>query len=277
MKKDNEPILKKSLSTLLKRFSNTDIVSTLEKDYSESVNGQIKLSLIKDNHILKRARINEEYVKEAMEDISQKGITSPLFVIKIDDYYEIVLSRTVYIAALKLNLEYVPVSILHMSEEEMLVMLASYLRDQKKSSIVELSLVLNTLQKKYKYTQKDIAVLMKQSRSQITNIMRLKKMPQYILNDLANNKLSFGHARAISTLEREKMDEIVQRIYNENLSVRDVEKIVAREKGRSSYLEEEEALSKKFDCESNISSQRVVLTFDDPKKQEEFLKKIKDL
>ncbi len=159
----------------------------------------------------------------------------------------------------------------------MLVMLASYLRDQKKSSIVELSLVLNTLQKKYKYTQKDIAVLMKQSRSQITNIIRLKKMPQYILNDVVNNKLSFGHARAISTLDKEKMDEMVQRIYSENLSVREVEKIVAREKGHNTYLQEEELLDKKFDCESNVSSQRVILSFDDPKKQEEFLKKIKEL
>ena len=274
MKKDNKPILKRSLSTLLKRFSNTDIVGTMEKDYSESVMRQIKLSSIEDNHVLKKARINENVLTNAMNVISNKGLNTPIFVVYVDDHYEVVLPRLDYIAAKKLNLEDVPITLLNIDEEEMLLMLASYLINQKQSSIVELSLVLNRMQKKYHYTQKDIASFMHQSRSQITNIMRLKKMPQSILNDLANDKLSFGHARAISTLDNEKMMEIVNLIYERNLSVRETEKIVYELKHNVSFENEESLLNKKLNCRSNVSPLRVTLVFDDEEKQKEFFKKI---
>ena len=125
------------------------------------------------------------------------------------------------------------------------------LRDNKNSSIVEMSFILNCLSKKYNYSQKEIASLMNLSRSQITNIMRLQKLDQWILNDIANDKLSFGHVRAISTLNKTEMEEIIKLIYEKHLSVRDVEKIVYEKKHKVNFSREEKIINKKFKCTSN--------------------------
>lgn len=275
MKKD-ESILRSSLSTLLKRFSNTDVISNIEKEYSHSIAGQVKLSLIDDNHILKKAHINEKQINDLMESIKEKGITSPFLVIANNDRYEIVISRSTYIAARKLHLDSVPIALLNIEEEEMLMFLASHLRDTKNSSIIEMSLVLNHLVKKYKYSQKEIASLMHLSRSQITNIIRLNKMPEWVLIDMANAKLSPGHVRAISTLKEEEMRIIVDRIYSENLSVREVEKLVYEMKNDIDYEKVEKSLNRKLKCKSNVTHKRVVLVFDSEKAQSKFLEKMKE-
>ena len=150
MKKDNKEgsILRSSLSTLLKKFSKTDVVGNIEKEYSQSIAGQVRLSLILDNHVLKKARINEQQINLIMQSIQEKGLQSPLLVMPIEDHYEIVISRPIYIALKKLNYEMVSIALLNIDEEEMLMLLASHLRDVKNSSIIEMSLVLNKLVKK---------------------------------------------------------------------------------------------------------------------------------
>lgn len=278
MKKDNKEgsILRSSLSTLLKRFSKTDVVGNIEKEYSQSIAGQVRLSLIEDNHVLKKARINEEQINDLMQNIQEKGLSSPLLVRPIEDKYEIVIPRSTYIALRKLNYEMVPIALLTIEEEEMLMLLASHLRDTKNSSIVEMSLVLNRLVKKYKYSQKEIASLMHLSRSQVTNIIRLNKMPQWVLDDISNNKLSSGHARAISTLSEKEMIEVTNKIYEKGLSVRQTEKLVYEMKNHINYAKEESLINRKYNCQTNILRKRITLTFKSERAKKKFLEKLKD-
>ena len=278
MKKDNkeETILRSSLSTLLKRFSKTDVVSNIEKEYSQSIAGQVRLSLIYDNHVLKKARINEQLINNIMQTIQEKGLSSPLLVMPIEDHYEIVIPRATYIALKKLNYEMVSIALLNIEEEEMLMFLASNLRDVKNSSIVEMSLVLNRLVKKYRYSQKELADLMHLSRSQITNIIRLNKMPQWVLDDISNNKLSSGHARAISTLKEDDMAIVVNKIYEQGLSVRQTEKLVYEMKNNINYSKEERIINKKYKCKTNILRKRITLTFESERAKKKFLEKIKE-
>lgn len=274
MKDDNnEKLLRSSLSTLLKRFSNTDLISSLDKQYNSSTPGYIHISQIDDNHVLKKARINEHRLEEVMAKMSEKGVDTPLFIIANEDRYEVVYPRIVYIAAKKMNWDCLPCTVIDINEEDMLVFLATRLRDTKGSNIIELSLILNHLQKKYKYRQKEIASLMNQSRSQITNIMRLMKMPSWVLKDIANEKLSFGHARAISTLDNDEIEKMVNRIYEENLSVREVEKIIHKMKN-----EDEEDFStmfnEKYHVQARILKKQIILKFESEEKKEEFIKQL---
>ena len=270
---NNEKLLRSSLSTLLKRFSNTDLISSLDKQYNSTTPGYIHIAQIDDNHVLKKARINENRLEEVMAKMSEKGVDTPLFIITNEDRYEVVYPRIVYIAAKKMNWDCLPCTVIDISEEDMLVFLATRLRDTKGSNIIELSLILNHLQKKYKYRQKEIASLMNQSRSQITNIMRLMKMPSWVLKDIANEKLSFGHARAISTLDNEEIEKMVNRIYEENLSVREVEKIIHRMKNED---EEDYSLlfSDKYQAQARILKKQIILKFESEEKKEEFIKQL---
>ena len=274
MKKDNnDKILRNSLSTLLKRFSSTDLISSLDKEFNES-SGRTPLSLIDDNKVLKKARINENHLENVVNTIKEKSIASPIMVIQREDRYEVVYPRIVYIAARKLKLDSVPTTVLNMEEQEILVFLATLLKDTKNANIIELSLILNRLQKKFKYKQKDIAVMMNQSRSQITNIMRLIKMPEWVLRDIANDKLSFGHARALVGLTEEELNDIIPMVYEKNLSVRDLEKLIF-ELNHSSILDEQEKLIKEiYHCETSVSPRKITLTFNSEEEKELFIKKI---
>ncbi|HKM10003.1 MAG: ParB/RepB/Spo0J family partition protein [Bacilli bacterium] len=272
MKKDNSSkILRSSLSTLMKRFSSTDIISSLEKEYSSSTPGYIRVGLIDDNPILKKARINEQQLEIIINQVKEKGIASPLLVIGREDRYEILYPRIYYIAALKLKLETIPCSIVKIEEEDMLVFLAKRLEEDKNSNIVEMSLILNRLQKRYHFTQSEIAEMMQQSRSQITNITRLIKMPDFVLRDISNNILSFGHARALSTLSIENIKKTLPIIYRDKLSVREVERLVYSMKKSPSLLEEERKIKALLNCQASISPKTISLRFETEEEREKFI------
>ncbi len=272
MKKDDSSrILKSDLSTLLKRFSSTDVITTLEKEYSESISGQIKLSLIDDNHLLKRAKVKETKILEAVETLKEKGFATPLLIVHNLDRYEIVVSREFYKAAKRLKYDSVPCTIINISEEEMLLFLATRNRDDKSSSVIEMSLLLNKLVKKYRYSQKDIALIIHQSRSQITNIIRLIKMPNFVLDDITDGKLSFGHARALAKLDENEMIKMLEKIYKDNLSVRDVERLVYESRHPTLLSKCKQSLSKKYKANVLITNKKVIFSFDSKKGRNKFL------
>ncbi|HOZ02628.1 MAG TPA: ParB/RepB/Spo0J family partition protein [Bacilli bacterium] len=275
MKKDKSPkILRSSLSTLMKRFSSTDIISSLEKEYSSSTPGYIRVELIDDNSILKKARINEQQLEASITQIKEKGIASPILVVEKEGRYEILYPRIYYIAALKLKFDYIPCSVVKIDEEDMLVFLAKRLEGDKNSNIVEMSLVLNRLQKRYHFTQGEIAEMMQQSRSQITNIMRLIKMPDFVLRDISNNILSFGHARALSTLSIENIKNTLPIIYRDKLSVREVERLVYSMKKSPSLLEEERKIKALLKCQASISPKTISLRFETEEEREKFIRSL---
>lgn len=269
MKKDK--ILKSNLSTLLKRFSSTDIVSTLSSDTQISSPSLIPTSCIKDNSILKRARIREKLLLRVAQEISEKGIKIPLYVMNKGDYYETVYPRVLYNAARKNKLESIPCILIDINEDDLLLFLAARLLQEKDTNIVEMSLIFNKIKKTLHYSQKEIASAMGLSRSQVTNIMRLIKMPDYILDAVIDGDLSFGHVRAISTLNEEEMKTVLDEIYTKHLSVHDVEKLVFQMKHHISFYEDEKRIGERYGCEVNSSSKKVVLSFKNEKEKEKFI------
>lgn len=267
MKDNKDKLLRSSLSTLLKRFSDTDLISSLDKQYNSTAPGYIHIYQIDDNHVLKKARINDKRLSEVMVNISEKGVNTPLFIMANEDRYEVLYPRIVYMAAKKLKWDCLPCIVIDINEEDMLVFLATRLRDTKGSNIIELSLILNRLAKKFKYRQKEIAEMMNQSRSQITNIMRLIKMPEWVLRDIADENISFGHARALSTLEEEDIVCFVNLIKEKNISVRELERLVKNFKKK-----DDDKISK---YSLRIKGNEVTLTFNNQKDKEDFLKSLK--
>lgn len=274
-KENNDKILKSSLSTLLKRFSNTDVVGNIEKEYRAAYQGQLSLSFIDDNHIYKNIKINRERLKKEIDKLSSHRLASPLIVRSTDEgRYEIIYPRLTYYACLSLQLETANCYVVDINEEEMLLLMASQIKNDKDANVVELSFILNRLVKKYHFAQKDLANLMNLSRSQITNIMRLKNLPTRLLSELINGKISFGHVRAMMTLSESEMDLLLEKIYENNLSVRDVEKMIYMEKNDVDYTNVEQNINKKYNCSTNIASNRITIRFDDSKSFQKFLKKI---
>ena len=158
MKKDK--ILKSSLSTLLKRFSKTDVISSLSNERNVASIKLIPLEHIKDNSVLKKARINSSLLEKRKQMILDRPSTYPLMVRQKDDHYETVYPRITYIAARKLKLESIACYEADFNEEETLLYLANALLQNKDSNIVEMSLLFNAIKVKLHYSQKEIALAM---------------------------------------------------------------------------------------------------------------------
>lgn len=270
MKKDNK-ILKTSLSSLLYRFSGTDIVSSLKKQYSISTPTYIDINNIDDNTILKKARINESKLESTIQHIKDKGFATPLFIFKYKERYQTLYPRIVYIASRKLKIDSIPCILLDIPEEDMLVFLATMLHESKGSNIVELSLVLNRLKNKFKYTQKEMADVLKMSRPQITNIIRLVQLPSYILDYISNNKLSFGHAKILLTCSYEQWDKYLNIIFENKLSVRDLEKLIYQENSQNGLSKIEQKINKKYKTKCSITAKKITLVFDQEKNKQKLL------
>lgn len=270
-KKDR--ILKSNLSTLLKRFSSTDLISTLEKEYTDSISRNIKLSSIFDNHILFRAKVSEKKIDMAINNINSHGFTAPLLVYRYEDKYEVVSSREYYFASIRLNLESIPCSILNINEEELLFLLASKLMDTKNSNIIELSLILDKLIKKYGYTQKEIATLLNQSRSQITNIRKLINLPNFILDEVSDDNISFGHARALSTLDGNEIKKVLKSIKENHLSVRESEELIYDLKNDLKIGTIKRQLIKNNSLKNaQVTNTKITLVFKSKKQRDKYLK-----
>jgi len=91
---------------------------------------------------------------------------------------------------------------------------------------MELAHAYNALVEQHGLSQEEVAQRVGKSRSAITNFIRMLNIPGYLQQSVRNGEVTAGHARALLSIEDEEMQEQVwEQIIDENLSVRDVEKI----------------------------------------------------
>ena len=273
--KENKKIVNVSLKHLLKRFSNSDVIANMEKEYRTNKPVMLSPEVIDDNTYLKRAKLNITNIKKTFGSIETKGLASPIIVKLKKDHYEVILGRKRLIAAKLFKLQTIPCFVIEVSEEEMLLMIAADIRDSKNQNVVELSTICSRLSNYYGYTQTDLAKLLRISRSQLTNVIRISALPDDVLLDVSLGKLSFGHAKTLLTLPDAMIYQVVKKIYDNNLSVRETEKIIDNLKNHTDYISHQKHLMKKYGCNVDIQKKKIIFSFDTIQDKEKFLNKIK--
>ncbi|MCQ2798268.1 MAG: ParB/RepB/Spo0J family partition protein [Bacilli bacterium] len=267
-------------SELFKRFSRPGSISSYEKELSSAQSVSIPLFMIDDNPFTKHAEIAPEIVERFAESVARKGVFVPLVVRKNTMRYEIVFGRKRYYSARRLKHNDVPCYVIDADDEKALLMLLADIRDQKDSSIVEFAYVFKALSEDYGYSQADLATISHQSRSQVTNTMRLLKLPDSILQQVSRGELSYGHARAVETLDEKNQFLAVSLIHDGNLSVRDTEALAKKLLSNPNALDrpDDEVLKEKFDSEIVIiNGKNVVFSFASDKERDAFIERLKKL
>ena len=139
---------------------------------------------------------------------------------------------------------------------------------------------------KHNLKQKEIAEKVSKSRTEISNKMRLLKLPPIIKDSLRNNKISYGHARALLSIRQsKKIISIFYQIVNKKLSVRETEKIikhstkVKHSKAYQSFSENEKKLQQYLASKVSININKknkgnIVINFDSIKKLKKIMKLI---
>ena len=234
-KTTEENVEKKSRSTAssnVKKENNkaTETVvvdKVVEKIVEKPVEQKIKITLIEPNHSQPRKQFEEESLKELADSIKEYGILQPLLVKAKDGHYEIIAGERRWRAAKLAGLTEVPALIREYDEQK--TMEVALIENIQRTDLnpIEEALAYQRLIKEFDLTQEEIAVRVSKNRATITNSMRLLKLDDRVQQMLVESKISSGHARALLGLEDgESQYQAAKKIIQENLSVRDVEKLV---------------------------------------------------
>lgn len=275
--KNDTKILKNSLKNLVNRFGREDFVSAILKNSPKEDIKNITLKDISDNHYLKKAKLDDVKVTQAKKIIKEGGFFDPIIVRAYQGKYEVVIGRVKYIAAKELKLETIPVVVIQLSEEESLLCMLKEISERKTMNIYELSLICSHLKKDYDYKNKELADFLNQSSSQISNLLQILSLPEEVLADISMNRLSYGHAKAICRLSPEEVIEMVKKIQEEHLSVRQTEALVRKEKG---VLDENNKNNENSISNEKISINNelvIKLRFVDEKAKKDAMKKLNRL
>ncbi len=182
--------------------------------------------------------------KELVASIREKGIIQPLIVTPLEDGYELIAGERRLEAAKVAGLKEVPVIVKReIGETERLEMaLIENIQRQDLSPIEEAEAYYRLISE-FGLTQEEVAKRVGKDRATIANILRLRKLPSTIKEDLREGRISVGHAKALLNLPLEQQLALRDEIIHKKLTVRDIEKRVQGLKrvgfkeGRSSTLE----------------------------------------
>ena len=200
-----------------------------------------------------RKHFDESKIQELAESIKEKGILEPLIVRRTDQGYELIVGERRWRAAQKAGLKEVPVLVKEIKGREALEISLIENLQREDLNPMEAAEAFKHLIEKFNISQEDLSKRMGKDRTTITNTLRLLKLPLEVRNQLLQNRITSGHARAILSLEnKEKQKELCALIIKKGLSVREAEAIAKRwsEKPKKSVT----PVKKRSDLESQLSS-----------------------
>ena len=219
----------------------------------------VKVTSIEPNREQPRKDFNEEAMGELAESMKVYGVLQPLLVQKKGDYYEIIAGERRWRAAKLAGLKEVPVVIREYTKQQtMEIALIENVQREDLNPIEEAKAYQRLIQE-FELKQEEIAARVGKSRVTITNSMRLLKLDERVQEMLIQNQITGGHARALLTVEEGELQyKLAGKIIAENLSVREIEKIVkslSKKKNPKEKNAEDESLALIFrDLEERMKS-----------------------
>lgn len=189
----------------------------------------LDITKVEPNRQQPRKNFDEDSLLELSESIKQFGVLQPLLVQDRKTYYEIIAGERRWRAAKLAGLKKVPVIIRDYSEQEIIEISLIENIQREDLNPIEEALAYKRLLTEFHLKQDEIAERVAKSRTAVTNSMRLLKLNEKVQQMLIDDMISTGHARALLALEdAEQQFTLAQRIFDEKLSVREVERLVKK-------------------------------------------------
>ena len=161
------------------------------------------------------------------DSIKQFGVLQPLLVRKQKDYYEIIAGERRWRAAKMAGMKEVPVIVKEFTEQEIVEIGLIENIQRENLNPIEEAMAYKRLMEEFGLKQDEIAERVSKSRTAVTNSMRLLKLDDRVQQMIIEDMISTGHARALLAIEdKDQQYELANMIFDEKLSVRDVEKLV---------------------------------------------------
>ena len=187
----------------------------------------VKITKVEPNRSQPRKNFDEDALQELADSIKQFGLLQPILVQDKGEYYEIIAGERRWRAAKLAGLKEVPVIIRNYSSQEIVEISLIENIQREDLNPIEEAQAYKRLLTEFNLKQDEVAERVSKSRTAVTNSMRLLKLCDGVQQMIIDDMLSTGHARALIPIEDPELQlQLAQRIFDEKLSVREVEKLV---------------------------------------------------
>ncbi len=203
---------------------------SIENETVQSGVAEIKITQIEPDADQPRKDFDQEKLDVLAESIKIHGVIQPLIVTEQSNgFYRIIAGERRWRAAKLAGLTTVPVVIRTYSRQQSAeIALVENLQREDLNGIEEAK-GYKTLMDEFSLTQQQVAEKVGKSRPAVANALRLLNLPESVQDMVIYGEISSGHARAISGIsDSELQTDLAQKVIAEDLSVRQIEKLVAQ-------------------------------------------------
>ena len=233
---------------------------------------EVDIADLRVNPYQPRKVFNQEALEELSNSIKEHGVFQPIIVKKSIKGYEIIAGERRVRASKLAGFTKVPAIVRDLNDEQMMEIALLENLQRENLSAIEEAIAYKSMIEKLDLTQEELSKKVGKSRSHVTNILGLLRLPKEVQEMVALNKISMGHARVLSKLESdEKIISMAHEIVEKKLPVRDVEissvetpkknKIERRSPSTNEFKYAEDILREKLDTKVKIKENKIELYF----------------
>ena len=213
---------------------NLNLQSMENKIYESATNEEIveiPLEELRPNPYQPRKVFDEEALQDLADSIKEHGVFQPIIIKKSIKGYEIIAGERRYRASKIAGLTKIPAIIRNFTDEQMMEIALLENLQRENLNAIEEAIAYKKMIQNLGITQEELAKKVGKSRSHVTNIIGLLRLPQEVQQLVADSKITMGHARALSKLEsEEEMKALANKIIDEHLPVRQTEEDLSSDK-----------------------------------------------
>jgi ParB family transcriptional regulator, chromosome partitioning protein len=192
---------------------------------------EIALDRIDPNPQQPRKAFSAEGLEELAQSVAREGILQPVLVRRKGLRYELVVGERRWRAAAQAGLPTIPALVTDHPDERMLELALIENLQREDLGPLEVAQAYRMLMEQHALTQEALADRVGKKRSSVANYLRLLDLPPEVKEAVQNERLSMGHARALSGLDStEAQRSLAERVQSQELSVREAEELVRRQK-----------------------------------------------
>ena len=265
-----------------------DVEQAYNKELHKELVADIEIDRIEPNPFQPRRNFSDESLRELSQSIERHGLIQPIIVIRKGDNFTLIAGERRLRATKLLGEDKIKAIVANIGDKNLRELALIENIQRENLSPIELANAYQELINEYKITQEALASIVKKSRTQITNTLRLLGLDEHTKELIDEGKITQGHAKIMVGLNRDNQKLVADSIMGQKLSVRDTENLVKRLKNSNQSrpridFEDRKNLNllkdliEELGIKCKINGQKITLNLNDSKKIDNMIKIIQKI